>query len=97
MTSILNLVLFDVVGDSMSPIVGDGDLVLVDTKRKDLRYGKIFAIRVEQNVMVKILDLLANGRIRVVSQNRSDHPDYCIEPEELVLLGQVIWCSRTLA
>jgi adenylate cyclase len=60
----------------------------------DRQYWKIYAMRVEQNVMVKTLDLLANGLIRVLSQNKSDDPDYCIEPEDLELLGQVIWCSR---
>lgn len=63
MTSIYNLVLFEVVDDSMSQIVGDGDLVLVDTEKSGLRSVKIYAPRVEHNVMVKTLDQLANGRI----------------------------------
>ncbi len=89
------MVLMDVVGNSMEPELRDGDTVLVDLSRKEVMAGAVYAVGVEDVVMVKRLEKLP-GRLVL----RSDNTDYApihLQGDELGtvrVIGKVIWSSR---
>jgi hypothetical protein len=89
------LVIFDVDGDSMSPTLMDKDTVLVDCGRKELREGRIYAIAVGDMVQIKRLQLLAGGKIKVISDNPAYHT-YDVRISEIRIIGQMIWYARTV-
>ena len=89
-----NVVLFDVDGDSMSPTLQNGDTVLIDRGRTEPRDGRIYAIAVADVVQIKRLQLIAGPKLRVISDNPGYHT-YEARPDEIRILGQMIWSART--
>lgn len=83
-----------VAGDSMEPTLRDGDEILVDRTRRPLRDG-IHVVRLDDALLVKRLDCARPGRIGLIS----DNPAYRaieIAPEEVQVLGRVVWKSGRL-
>ncbi|RYY29008.1 MAG: helix-turn-helix transcriptional regulator [Sphingomonadales bacterium] len=80
-------------GDSMSPLLEDGDEILVDGDQRTVRgRGGVFVLRLDGELMVKRLRP-ALGGIEVVS----DNPDYPVRfVREVEVLGRVAWLGRAL-
>jgi len=93
-----NLSLIAVEGDSMAPTLADGDEIMVD--RADgaarLRDG-IYVLRIDDALVVKRVALAPTGRAVSV---RSDNPAYAswpdCDPEDLSIVGRVVWVGRRL-
>ncbi|MCD2324006.1 S24 family peptidase [Sphingomonas sp. IC-56] len=83
-------------GDSMEPLLFDGDEILVDRDRAQLRgRGGIFVIRIEGALMVKRLRPVLGGGLDVVSENPAYPPRHC-KGHEVEVIGRVAWMSRSL-
>lgn len=93
-----HLVLAGAAGTSMEPTIRDRDLLVVDTADRRLAAGRIYALVVGDNLLVKRIDRTLRGQILL----RSDNPAF--PPEELTedltdtvrVLGQVIWHGGSL-
>ena len=78
----------------MSPLICDGDYILVDlTDNKEIQPNKVYCIGVEGNMRVKRLIRTIKGGLLI----KSDNPQYPTEelsPEEasrlVVIIGRVI-------
>ena len=90
-----DIVLIEVSGDSMEPTVQNGDVVMLDLGRRALKSGLIYAIRIAETILIKRLDILAGGNVRVISDNRLYQP-YEVPHRDLRIIGQVIWFARQL-
>ncbi|MFV0421586.1 LexA family transcriptional regulator [Oleidesulfovibrio sp.] len=90
-----SMVLMDVIGDSMEPEIYAGDTVLVDQSHTTLRNGTIFAVGVEDAVMVKRVEKKPEGLI-LHSDNPAYSPVYLRgdELETVRIIGKVIWVGR---
>lgn len=90
-----NMVLMEVVGNSMEPEIKEGDLVLIDESRTDVLSGSIYAVGVEDTVMVKRVERLPGTLVL-----RSDNTDYAPihlagdELNNVRVIGKVLWASR---
>nr|WP_294915407.1 LexA family transcriptional regulator [uncultured Neokomagataea sp.] len=90
-----------VTGDSMTPTLSDGDLILVNTKVQSLVSGSIYAIRNEDEILVKRLERHLTGDIEVKSDNPRYNPQVINakiarrlwEDSEapLRIIGRVVW------
>ena len=83
---------FKVHGDSMVPILFDGDTILCECSEQKIVSGKIYAFGFGDEMRVKRLFSRMNGGLLVVSENKSV-PDETIEPHEMdkfYLIGKVI-------
>ncbi|MDR3044638.1 MAG: helix-turn-helix domain-containing protein [Desulfovibrio sp.] len=91
------MVLMDVVGDSMEPEIRDGDTVLVDRATEDLRFGQVYAVGLEDAVLVKRIMRTPDGLALV-----SDNPAYSPirvrgdELEQFRVIGRVVWLCREM-
>lgn len=94
-TSKENMVLMRVEGDSMEETVFDNDMVMVDLGRREIQSGKIFALGVGETVMLKRLEYTPANTIKVKSDNQAYEP-YELKPDEIRVIGQVIWIARQL-
>lgn len=82
---------FKVHGDSMEPLLWDGDTILVDCGAKEVLDGKIYAFMIRGSMRVKILHPLLRGGYLVQSLN-PDVPDETLDDGDLdafVLIGRV--------
>lgn len=94
-TSVKNLVLMRVHGRSMDPTIQDDDTVMIDTGRRDIREGMIYALRVDSTIMIKRLSFRTGGKVLVISDNRQEYEPYEAAIKELFIIGQIIFFSRT--
>lgn len=90
------LALFDVMGDSMAPTIQHMDTVLVSMRETEPVNGQIYAIRVDDELLVKRI-LRTPGKLVV----KSDNPAYesfeidLAEPSANVeIIGRVRWQGR---
>jgi len=89
------MVLMDIFGNSMQPELRDGDTVLVDESQKDILSGAMYAVGVEDTIMVKRVEKHPN-RLVLLSDNRDYSPIYLQfgELDSIRIIGKVIWVCR---
>jgi len=95
-TSVRGLVLMRVTGDSMYPTIQENDTVLVDLNRREVKEGKIYAIRYDHTVIIKRLAYRPGEKLVVISDNKTDYEPYEVAVKDLHIIGQVIFFSRSL-
>jgi phage repressor protein C with HTH and peptisase S24 domain len=92
-----NMLLIKVSGDSMEPTLYEGDLVLIDKRRDFLEpHGGIYAIAIDDAIMIKRLQADPSGKIRIISDNKSLYPPMEADPDQVKINGKVIWFAREL-
>lgn len=80
-----------VVGDSMEPMLREGDEVLVDRRKHAFRDG-VHVVRLDDSLLVKRVASQGAGRFSLLSQNLS-YPPIQVAAEELQIIGRVVWKS----
>lgn len=81
--------LIRVTGDSMEPVLREGDEILVDRTPRPLREG-IHVVRLGETLLVKLLQAGPPGRLRLVSHNPAYDPvEVALGDAEVV--GRVVW------
>lgn len=87
-----------VTGNSMIPVLSDGDAVGIDTNRTKVIDGDTYAIRDGDLLRVKILIERPDGGIIIRSFNRDDYPDEILtrdaRQERITIIGRVWWSSK---
>ncbi len=83
-----------VAGDSMEPVLRDGDEILVDRTPRPLRDG-IHVVRVGDALLVKRVQAGVPGRLVLESQNPAYRPIE-LDPREAEVIGRVVWKSGRL-
>ena len=91
------MVLMEVSGDSMAPDICDKDMVLIDQSQNELVAGGIFAIGIEETIMVKELDV-EPGTLLIRSKNKDYDPIRIPRGSDIErnirIIGRVIWWCR---
>ncbi len=91
-----HMALIRVSGDSMEPTLLNGDLVLVDRGRNYVEpQGGIYAIALEDIIMIKRVIVIESGRLRIKSDN-SQYDTFDIDGNKIKVNGKVIWYGRDL-
>ena len=76
-------------GDSMEPVLNDGDEILVDRAPRPFRDG-IHVVRLGDTLMVKRVANAGPGRVALLSQNFA-YPPVEVAADEVVIIGRVVW------
>ena len=89
------MVLMDIFGNSMEPELKDGDTILIDESQKDILAGAIYAVGVDDTIMVKRLEKHPN-KLVLISDNKDYEPVYLTESDimNVRIIGKVIWAGR---
>jgi len=90
-----SMVAMEVFGNSMEPVIREGDTVLIDQSQKAIMAGAIYAVGVEDTILVKRLEKHPD-KLVLSSDNKDFEPIY-FETDMLSkvrILGRVIWSSR---
>ena len=88
--------IFEVAGDSMSPTLDDGDLIMVNTRETDVRTGRIYLLRIGEELMVKRLETRPGGVLIIRSDNKEydDIPVNLSEDSDVEVFGRMVWSCR---
>ncbi|MEQ8605146.1 MAG: S24 family peptidase [Marivibrio sp.] len=92
------LVMLDARGDSMEPTIGDGDLVMIDTRERDLQ-GGLMAFVLHDVAYIKRLRPLMAGGLEIVSDNAELYPAERLGQQDLAdlqVIGRVRWVGKVL-
>jgi phage repressor protein C with HTH and peptisase S24 domain len=84
-----NVSLINTEGDSMLPLINDGDLLMVDISSKEILNNKVFVIFDEGTYRVKRLRQELNGDIYLISDNKQYPPEKVTH--SLDIIGRVVW------
>lgn len=76
-------------GDSMEPLLRNGDEILVDRAPRPFRDG-VHVVRLGENLMVKRLAAAGPGRLTLLSQNLS-YPPIEVSLADVEVIGRVVW------
>ena len=89
------MVLLDIFGNSMEPELKDGDTVLIDESQKDILAGAVYAVGVEDTILVKRVEKHPN-KLVLRSDNTAYVPIFLngAEAESVRIIGKVIWVCR---
>ena len=89
-TEVQDVALIEVVGDSMSPTIDDGDLVVADTRETRFKSDGIYVIRNGDDLSIKRVQREPDGKLTVRSDNQAYHT-MTIAPNALNFVGRVLW------
>ena len=93
-------------GDSMQPLIWDGDMLLIDTSKTSPRIrprgrsfpggpqDEIFVLRMDDDVRVKAIKRPAEDQVMIYSENRDRFDPEILtgaQLNDLVIIGKVVW------
>ena len=101
-----HLYLITVAGDSMLPNLHPGDVALIH----DQQYEKsvttvpcdgIYLLRLDGSLLVKRLQRLPGGKVRVISDNSQSYEPFTVDLSDLTdydfcVLGRIVWAGRRM-
>jgi len=91
------MVMFDIFGNSMEPEIRSSDTVLVDQSQKAILAGAMYAVGIEDTIMVKRIEKRPNKL--VLLSNHKDYLPIMLNREEAAavrIIGKVIWICREI-
>ena len=78
-----------VMGDSMDPLLRDGDEILVDRTPRPFREG-VHVVRLGDALHVKLLQAVPPDRLRLISKNEAYEP-VDVAMADVDVVGRVVW------
>ena len=78
-----------VMGDSMDPLLRDGDEILVDCTSRPFREG-VHVVRLGEALHVKLLQAVPPDRLRLISKNDAYEPVE-VAMADVDVVGRVVW------
>ncbi|MNJ74106.1 HTH-type transcriptional regulator PrtR [compost metagenome] len=86
----------------MEPVLPDGSTVGINTGQKSVVDGKMYALKHDGQLRVKVLYRLPGGGIRMRSLNNAEHPDESYTPDQMKendieIIGRVFWGASFFA
>lgn len=85
-------------GYSMQPTICDGDQLLVDFSKKEIKNEKIYLVQNGESIWVKRVKIKWDG-VELISDNKEEYPPIRIttnEAQNLQIIGQVVHIGHSL-
>lgn len=86
-------------GDSMEPLLADGDAVVIDHRFQKVQDEAIYVIRLDDHLFAKRLQRQFDGSIAIISEHKA-YNDMVVpkgQLSDLDIIGRVIWLGRWMA
>lgn len=96
-TPFSQLVVVQMSGDSMEPVLCHADQAIVDTAQMNLRREGIYVLRLDDTLMVRRVTMNPmTKRVTIGADNVRYRPYEDLDPDGLEALGRLIWIGHTL-
>ena len=86
-------------GDSMEPVIYDGDCFMIDLTDTQIRDGQLYAVYFEGEAMLKRIFKEAGGELKLVSENKSKYKEKSVNQDNgsgFKVIGRAIYRSGGL-
>lgn len=85
-------------GDSMEPTITNNNSLLIHTKFQSIQDGGIYVIRQDDTLLVKRVQRLLDGDLKLISDNTAYEPMVLTKDsfESLNVVGQVVWIAKDI-
>lgn len=82
-------------GDSMTPTINPGDLLLIDHSPIDRLANGIYVLNIEGDLLAKRVERQLDGSIRIISDNPKYPPQVITDEDakKLTVVGKVVWAG----
>ena len=87
--NIKNIEAINVSGDSMEPTLNTGNIIFLDTHKKDISKDGIYAFTNENGLFVKRIQKRIDGQIDIISDNK-EYPIQITTSTEIKIMGKVV-------
>lgn len=94
-TTAQNLRVINIAGDSMTPTLQNGDVVLVNTTQTTPNPPGLFVLFDGLGLHAKRLELIGREKVRVMSDN-PQYLAYEMDVQEINIIGKIVWLGREL-
>lgn len=84
-----NIEALRVSGDSMDPTIKDRDVIFVDKSQRTIINGKIFVVKFAGEVYAK--RIYKAPKSLIIKSDNPQYPQYEVQPEDIEVLGQIIY------
>lgn len=88
-----NLKLATGYGDSMSPTISDGDIILIDTGVAEIKMDAVFVLERDGELFIKRIQRMLDGSFLVISDNRQAYDPYPMTNKDF---SNIRVCGRAL-
>ncbi|MBC8284964.1 MAG: helix-turn-helix domain-containing protein [Nitrospinae bacterium] len=89
-----HIVLIQAIGDSMNPTFNSGALLLVNTTVNQIKNDSIYVINRDDELIVKRIQDLWNGQIKIKSDNPKYEPLIIQKTDAIKIVGEVVWIGQ---
>ncbi len=87
--SIKNIEAINVSGDSMEPTLTTGNIIFLDTSKKDVSRDGIYAFTNSNGLFVKRIQKRIDGQLDVISDNK-EYPIQIVNKNEISVMGKIV-------
>lgn len=91
--------LITVSGDSMEPALYNGDLVMIDQRKTQIRSGRIFAFHDGDELRIKRIEVIPDTALILRSDNPKHPPEHrtgeAMNDISQNILGQIVWSGHS--
>jgi len=93
-----DLRIITVEGDSMEPLLGSGDRIVIDTSRNIPVPPSVFVIWDGMGLVAKRVEHIPNSQptMLVIRSVNPDYPAYERLADEVRIIGRVVWVAKRL-
>ena len=88
----------EIIGDAMAPTMSHGDVIVIDTKQRDIVTDALFAFLVEGHVVIRRVRFQTDGSLVLSSDNRN-YGEEGIDRADIIdlnVVGRVVWSGHPL-
>jgi SOS-response transcriptional repressor LexA len=87
--NIKNIEAINVTGDSMEPTLNTGNIIYLDTNKKDISKDGIYAFTNQNGLFVKRIQKRIDGKIDIISDNK-EYPIQITSKDEINIMGKIV-------
>jgi phage repressor protein C with HTH and peptisase S24 domain len=92
-----NLSVIEVSGDSMWDTLHDGDHALIDRSQSNPRREGLYVIRIDDVLQIKRISMHPVSRLLTIKSDNPAYPTYSdVSPDDIAVVGRVVWIGRSL-
>lgn len=96
-TTAQSLVAITIQGDSMAHELRPGDMIIVDQARRQIQEGRMYVVRINDDLYIKQLSPRPDKRLMLLSLNRNYPPfEVSTDSPDFEIIGTAVTLSRTL-
>jgi transcriptional regulator with XRE-family HTH domain len=96
-SDIKKLFLVRVSGDSMLPTIKENDVVMIDTGKKHIIDGRLYAINIADTLIVKRVIKQSGQEAIIYSDNVEIYKSFTEHLSNIKVVGQLVWMCRQIS